>query len=42
MGVQLEVVLPAEELLTDLALEFAPSSMRGEVPSQVPLTGEHL
>lgn len=42
MGVQLEVVLPAKELLADLALELAAPAMRGDVAAQVPLAGEHL
>lgn len=39
---QLEVVLPAKELLADLALELAASAVGGDVAAQVPLTGEHL
>jgi len=39
---QLEVVLPAKELLADLALELAASTVGGDVAAQVPLTGEHL
>lgn len=42
VGVQLEVVLPAEELLADLALELAAAAMCGDVAPQVPLAGEHL
>lgn len=42
MGVQLEVVLPAKELLADLALKLAAPAMRGDVAAQVPLAGEHL
>lgn len=38
---QLEVVLPAKELLADLALELAASTVGGDVAAQVPLTGEH-
>lgn len=42
MGVQLEVVLPAKELLADLALELAAPAMGGDVAAQVSLAGEHL
>lgn len=42
VGVQLEVVLPAKELLADLALELAAPAMRRDVAAQVPLAGEHL
>lgn len=42
VGMQLEVVLPAKELLADLALELAASTVGGDVAAQVPLTGEHL
>jgi len=42
VGVQLEVVLPAKELLADLALELAAPAVRGDVSAQVPLAGEHL
>lgn len=42
MGVQLEVVLAAKELLADLALELAARTVRGDVAAQVPLAGKHL
>lgn len=42
VGMQLEVVLPAKELLADLALELAAPTVCGDVAAQVPLTGEHL
>lgn len=39
---QFEVVLPPEELLAHLALEPAPTSMGGQMPSQVAFTRKHL
>lgn len=42
MGVQLEVVLAAKELLADLAFELAARTVRGDVAAQVPLAGKHL
>lgn len=39
---QLEVVLPPEELLTHLALEPAPTAVGGQMTPQVSLTRKYL
>lgn len=41
-GVEFEVVLCLEGLLTDRAFEPSPDAVSREVAPEVPLTGEHL